>query len=358
LGQVEFKNLGKAFRKDQWVIRGLALTIQDGEFCVLLGPSGCGKSTILRMIAGLEEITEGEILIDGKTVNKVASKDRDIAMVFQNYALYPHKTVYQNIEYPLKLRKVSKAERRQKVQEAAETLEISHLLDRYPRQLSGGQRQRVAVGRALVRQPKLYLFDEPLSNLDASLRQSMRKELKLLQKNLGITFLYVTHDQVEAMTMADKIVLLREGAVAQVDSPEDLYNHPNSVFVGAFVGNPSMNFASVSKEKNFALGTYEIKLKNADRYDSIIAGIRPEHLSFDRGTSTCQIECEIQLMEVIGKEYQYYLKPSGLEVLSASFVVVTAERIRYAEESPVKVYFKPEDVHLFSPDDKRLIEDS
>ena len=229
MGTVEFCTVSKTFEKGRPVVTGLNLHIGDGEFCVLLGPSGCGKTTILRMIAGLEELSEGQILIDGKVINNAAPKDRDIAMVFQNYALYPHKTVYQNIEYPLKLRRLERAQCSKKVMQVAALLDIQDLLDRYPRELSGGQKQRVAVGRALVRRPKVYLFDEPLSNLDARLRNTMRTELKLLHRRLGITFIYVTHDQVEALTLADRIVLLKDGMVQQVGTPEDIVQAARSL---------------------------------------------------------------------------------------------------------------------------------
>src|SRR6476620_5560974 len=223
------------------VIRGVDIAIADGEFCVLVGPSGCGKSTLLRMIAGLEEITEGEIAIGGKVVNRVQPKERDIAMVFQNYALYPHMTVRDNMSFALKLAKRSTADIQQRVARAAEILGLAPYLDRYPRQLSGGQRQRVAMGRAIVRDPQVFLFDEPLSNLDAKLRVQMRTELKELHQRLKTTTVYVTHDQIEAMTMADKIVVMHDGIVEQIGEPLDLYDRPGNLFVAQFIGSPSMN---------------------------------------------------------------------------------------------------------------------
>jgi len=242
MATIELKNLTKVFGKETTVIKNLNLTINDGEFYVLVGPSGCGKSTTLRIIAGLEEATEGEVYIDGKLVNNVAPKDRDIAMVFQNYALYPHMTVYENMAFGLKLRNISKTEIDKRVKETAEILELTNLLKRKPKQLSGGQSQRVALGRAIVRNPKVFLFDEPLSNLDAKLRLQMRTEIKKLHQQLKITMVYVTHDQVEAMTMGDRISVMKNGLVHQVDSPLKLYQKPADIFVAGFIGNPSMNF--------------------------------------------------------------------------------------------------------------------
>ncbi len=224
------------------VIHSISLDIADGDFVVLVGPSGCGKSTLLRMIAGLESITSGVVKIGSRVVNKLAPKDRDIAMVFQNYALYPHKTVAENMGFGLKLRRASRSEIETRVRRAAEILDVTSLLDRYPRQLSGGQRQRVAMGRAIVRDPQVFLFDEPLSNLDAKLRVQMRAEIKELHQRLKTTTVYVTHDQIEAMTMADRIVVLRDGVVEQIGPPLDLYDRPTNIFVAGFIGSPSMNF--------------------------------------------------------------------------------------------------------------------
>src|SRR5210317_1067714 len=241
MADVSLKNVYKSFGKTE-VIHGISCDIQDGEFIVILGPSGCGKSTLLRMIAGLEVITDGEIEINGKVVNQLEPADRDIAMVFQNYALYPHMTVFKNMAYGLKIRRMPKEEIEKRVQKAAEILELTEFLDRKPRQLSGGQRQRVAMGRCIVREPKVFLFDEPLSNLDAKLRVQMRLEIRNLQSELGVTALYVTHDQVEAMTMADRLIVMDNGYAAQIGSPLDVYEHPATRFVAGFIGSPAMNF--------------------------------------------------------------------------------------------------------------------
>ena len=249
MSSVTLKNIYKKYAGGVVAVSDFCLDIQDKEFIILVGPSGCGKSTTLRMIAGLEEISEGELYIDDKLVNEVAPKDRDIAMVFQNYALYPHMTVYDNMAFGLKLRKTPKAEIKRRVEEAAKILDITHLLDRKPKALSGGQRQRVALGRAIVREPKVFLLDEPLSNLDAKLRAQMRTELAKLHKRLGTTFIYVTHDQTEAMTMGDRIVVMKDGFIQQVDTPQNLYSKPINMFVAGFIGSPQMNFINATLEK-------------------------------------------------------------------------------------------------------------
>ena len=247
MAKVELKNITKIYDKKK-VIDNVSLTIEDKEFLILVGSSGCGKSTILRMIAGLEDITEGEIYIDGKCVNNIPPKDRDIAFVFQSYALYPHMSVYENLAFPLKMKKVSKEEIDKKVRETAEKLDLTELLERKPKQLSGGQRQRVALGRAIVRQPKVFLMDEPLSNLDAKLRIQMRAEIKKLHEELKTTFIYVTHDQTEALTMGDRIAIIDKGVIQQTDSPDNIYNKPKNTFVGGFLGAPAMNFIETKVE--------------------------------------------------------------------------------------------------------------
>ncbi|WP_193336914.1 ABC transporter ATP-binding protein [Devosia beringensis] len=253
---LSLQNLQKTYGKVE-VIKGVNLEIEHGEFVVFVGPSGCGKSTLLRMIAGLEDITGGELSIGGQVVNTVQPRDRGVAMVFQSYALYPHMTVYDNVGFGLRIKKTPKAERDAKIREAARILQMEHLLDRKPAQLSGGQRQRVAIGRAIVREPEVFLFDEPLSNLDASLRMDMRMEISKLHQDLGATMIYVTHDQVEAMTLADKIVVLNAGVVQQVGSPLDLYHHPANLFVAGFIGSPKMNFVEV-KVTEIASGTVAV----------------------------------------------------------------------------------------------------
>lgn len=261
MSNVILKNVRKTYDNNKTVIKNVSLEIKDKEFVVLVGSSGCGKSTLLRMIAGLEDITSGEIYIGDKKVNDVPPKDRDIAFVFQSYALYPHMTVRENIAFGLKMRKVDKAIIEKKVQEAAEILNLGEYLDRKPKQLSGGQRQRVALGRAIVRNPKVFLMDEPLSNLDAKLRVQMRSEIKKLHERLQTTFIYVTHDQTEALTMGDRIVVLNNGDIQQVDTPEQIYNNPQNTFVAGFVGSPQMNF---------------IEGKDIGLYENILYGIRPE----------------------------------------------------------------------------------
>jgi len=251
--EVSLREVRKSYG-DLEVIHGIDMEIKDGEFIVIVGPSGCGKSTLLRMIAGLEQITGGEVSIGGRVVNNLEPKDRDIAMVFQNYALYPHMSVYQNMAYGLKIRRMSKEEIDQRVQKAAKTLELSQLLQRKPRQLSGGQRQRVAMGRAIVREPAVFLFDEPLSNLDAKLRVQMRLEIKKLQRQLGTTSIYVTHDQVEAMTLADRLIVMNAGVAEQIGSPLEVYDHPATTYVASFIGSPAMNFLPAKLSAGGSLG--------------------------------------------------------------------------------------------------------
>ncbi len=321
MASVELRNVNKIYDNTVLAVKDVNLSIRDQEFVVLVGPSGCGKSTLLRMIAGLEDITSGEILIDGKVVNNVPPKDRDIAMVFQNYALYPHMTVFDNMAFGLKLRKFPREEIRQRVKEAAEILDIGGYLDRKPKALSGGQRQRVAVGRAIVRKPKVFLFDEPLSNLDAKLRVQMRIEINRLHHRLKSTMIYVTHDQIEAMTMGDKIVVLNQGEIQQVDSPLDLYNNPVNKFVAGFIGSPAMNFIEgelVAEDRlmfrsgifSFALPE-EIAAKLKDySHRKITLGVRPEHI-YDRlfapekAISSPQ-KIQVDVVEPIGNEIFLY----------------------------------------------------
>ncbi len=287
MSNVILKNVTKIYDKKK-VIDGIDLEIKDKEFVVLVGASGCGKSTILRMIAGLEEITDGEIFIGDKKVNDIAPKDRDIAFVFQSYALYPHMTVRENIAFGLKMRKVDKKEIEEKVKEAAEILDLTEYLDRKPRQLSGGQRQRVALGRAIVRNPKVFLMDEPLSNLDAKLRVQMRSEIKKLHEKLQTTFIYVTHDQTEALTMGDRIVVLDKGVIQQYDTPEEIYNNPQNTFVGGFVGSPQMNF---------------INGKDLGLDENITYGIRPEKMITG---GNVRKTVDVEITELLGSERIVY----------------------------------------------------
>ena len=303
------------------VIRGVNVDIADGEFCVLVGPSGCGKSTLLRMIAGLEEISAGEIAIGGKVVNRVPPKERDIAMVFQNYALYPHMTVRDNLSFALMLAKQSRAEIDGRVKKAADILGLAQLLERYPRQLSGGQRQRVAMGRAIVRDPQVFLFDEPLSNLDAKLRVQMRTEIKELHQRLKTTSIYVTHDQIEAMTMADKIVVMKDGVVEQTGDPLSLYDQPSNTFVAGFIGSPAMNMVPGTARTNGDAriefpGNVTLPLPHgakASDGQKVLYGMRPEHCML---TQDSGLPAEVVVVEPTGADTQLYCRFNGQELAS------------------------------------------
>jgi multiple sugar transport system ATP-binding protein len=329
MATVELKSITKVYEGNVQAVKNANITVQDKEFVVLVGPSGCGKTTTLRMIAGLEDITGGELYIDGKLVNDVPPKDRDIAMVFQNYALYPHMTVYDNMAFGLKIRKFQKEEIKNRVDEAARILDIEELLDRKPKALSGGQRQRVAVGRAIVRKPKVFLFDEPLSNLDAKLRVQMRAEISGLHNRLQATMVYVTHDQVEAMTMGDKIVVMRDGVIQQIGDPLDLYNNPVNRFVAGFIGSPPMNFMATNvaeeggaltiDEGNFKLVVEGAKADILKPYvgKEVIFGVRPEDLVYDMsaGEGTA-ITTTTQVVEPLGAEIHVYVD-TGSHVIIA-----------------------------------------
>ncbi|MFO7815462.1 MAG: sn-glycerol-3-phosphate ABC transporter ATP-binding protein UgpC [Halanaerobiales bacterium] len=334
MSSVTFEDVTKRFG-DVVAAKDQNLKVKDKEFLVLVGPSGCGKSTDLRMIAGLEEITEGEIKIGDRVVNDVPPKDRDIAMVFQNYALYPHMDVYDNMAFGLKLRKFPKEEIERRVNDAAEILSIEPLLDRKPKQLSGGQRQRVALGRAIVREPKVFLMDEPLSNLDAKLRVQMRTELSKLHDRLQTTVIYVTHDQTEAMTMGDRIVVLKDGYIQQVDSPLELYNHPVNMFVAGFIGSPAMNFMDAKIERNgddyYTEGFGAFRIKVPDKFKEelkdyedkrVVFGIRPEDLTDARITHDLDItednsfEAEVEVVEPMGSEIYLYLAIDEHEMIA------------------------------------------
>lgn len=319
MATVELKNISKVFDGNVRAVDQVNINVADQEFLVLVGPSGCGKTTTLRMVAGLEDITEGELYIDKKLVNDVPPKDRDIAMVFQNYALYPHMSVYDNMAFGLKIRKYPKAEIETRVKEASQILDIEELLERKPKQLSGGQRQRVAVGRAIVRKPKVFLFDEPLSNLDAKLRVQMRAEISALHTRLSATMIYVTHDQVEAMTMADKIVVMKGGIIHQIGGPLDLYNNPANRFVAGFIGSPPMNFMNakiveeggkiIADEGSFKLeitGKYEGLLKPYVG-KSVAFGVRPEDLHISKNEEAGKtIKTSVQVIEPLGAEIHLY----------------------------------------------------
>ena len=324
MAKVELKGIGKVYDGNVRAVDNANITVEDQEFVVFVGPSGCGKSTTLRMVAGLEDITEGELLIDGELMNDVPPKDRNIAMVFQNYALYPHMSVYDNMAFGLKIRKTEKAEIERRVNEAARILDIEKLLDRKPKALSGGQRQRVAVGRAIVRNPKVFLFDEPLSNLDAKLRVQMRAEISDLHHRLKATMIYVTHDQIEAMTMSDKIVVMKDGKVQQIGSPMYLYNHPINKFVAGFIGSPPMNFLTVkimekagklvADEGSFEITPTEEQAKTLKDYigKEVLFGIRPEDLHDDPAwlsNKNCPtIDVKVDVVEALGPETLIYGK--------------------------------------------------
>jgi len=329
MADVSLVNISKSYDENIFAVKDVNIEIKDKEFVVLVGPSGCGKSTTLRMVAGLEEITEGDLYIDGELVNAKMPKDRDIAMVFQNYALYPHMTVFDNLAFGLKLRKISKEEIKKRVEEAANILDIKDFLHRKPKALSGGQRQRVAVGRAIVRKPKVFLFDEPLSNLDAKLRVQMRTEIAKLHTRLKATIIYVTHDQTEAMTMGDRIVVMKDGFIQQIDKPIDVYNNPNNKFVAGFIGSPSMNFIEGSIKVNqdsyfkssnegleFKLDPKILdKIKN-DNVNKVILGIRPEIMEVcSADDENYEIKSELEVVETMGNELFIYFQIDGNQIV-------------------------------------------
>ena len=350
-------------------VQDFNLEIKDKEFIVLVGPSGCGKSTTLRMIAGLEEISGGELYIDGKLMNDVASKDRDIAMVFQNYALYPHMTVRENMEFPLKLRKYPKDQIKTRVDQAAEILGITEYLDRKPKALSGGQRQRVAIGRAIVREPKVLLMDEPLSNLDAKLRNQMRAEIIKLRQRINTTFIYVTHDQTEAMTLGDRIVIMKDGFIQQIGTPQEVFDQPANLFVAGFIGSPQMNFFDGELEKKD--GKYQLKVGEAtvvlgDKAQELLTGkgvgerkvtvgIRPEHIAFAAAPGTDTVSSKVDVSEMMGSEVYLHVNAVGRDVvLRIPTTDLPAEHragIPYSTE--INFAFRPELIHLFDPETEK-----
>lgn len=357
MAKVTLKNIYKRFGNSE-VVKDFTLEIKDEEFIVFVGPSGCGKSTTLRMIAGLEEISEGELYIDDEFVNQKAPKDRDIAMVFQNYALYPHMSVYENMGFGLKLRKFSKKDIDNRVKTAAKILDIEHLLDRRPKALSGGQRQRVALGRAIVREPKVFLMDEPLSNLDAKLRVQMRAEISKLQKKLATTTIYVTHDQTEAMTMGDRIVVMKDGVIQQLDTPGNIYDNPKNKFVAGFIGSPPMNFIDGTlQEQNdsifFIAKGLEIEIPKEKALTlrekgylnkEVILGIRPEDIHYDEIASPqSKFVATIEVAENMGSEMIIYLAGIGEDSIAAKINV----RLQVQIGSEVQLVFDMNKVHLF-----------
>ncbi len=360
---VSFEHVSKRYPGNVLAINDMNVEIRDQEFMVLVGPSGCGKSTALRMVAGLEEITEGKVLIGDRVVNDVPPKDRDIAMVFQSYALYPHMTVYDNLSFGLRLRKTPKAEIDRRVREAARILGLEMLLDRKPKALSGGQRQRVALGRAIVRQPKAFLMDEPLSNLDAKLRVQTRVEILKLHQRLATTFIYVTHDQVEAMTMGDRIVVLKDGVVQQVDTPQALYEHPVNMFVAGFIGSPAMNFLpatvggdgrSTVRGQGFDLSVAEGLLSGrAEHGQEVVVGVRPEDLKDARFSdgSLPLVSARVEVVETMGSEIFVYL------TLGSSTVTSRMDP-RSADLHPgqsVRVAVDTNRIHLFDPRSEKTL---
>jgi multiple sugar transport system ATP-binding protein len=347
MASVSFNRVEKAFGNTK-VIHGISFDIRDGEFMVLVGPSGCGKSTLLRMLAGLEEITAGTIAIDGRIVNDVDSKDRDIAMVFQSYALYPHMSVRDNMGFSLRLRRADKREIEARVARAAQILNLEPYLDRYPRELSGGQRQRVAMGRAIVRDPKVFLFDEPLSNLDAKLRVQMRSEIKALHQRLRTTTVYVTHDQIEAMTMADRIVVMHDGVIEQIGTPLELYDHPDNLFVAQFIGSPAMNVVHGTLRRSNGTARvvtpdgieWPVATTAATDGQPVAYGVRPDHLELaGRGPG---VPGEIVVVEPTGSETELVVK-----VGAAQLVVEARGRATVKPGDKVAFAVDPGNVHLF-----------
>ena len=348
MASVSFHSVEKAFG-DTKVIHGISFDIRDGEFMVLVGPSGCGKSTLLRMLAGLEEITAGTIAIEGRTVNDVDSKDRDIAMVFQSYALYPHMSVRENMGFSLRLRRADRREIDTRVARAAQILNLEPYLERYPRELSGGQRQRVAMGRAIVRDPKVFLFDEPLSNLDAKLRVQMRSEIKALHQRLKTTTVYVTHDQIEAMTMADRIVVMHDGVIEQIGTPLELYDHPDNLFVAQFIGSPAMNIVQGTLRR--ANGAAHVETADGIRWplgagaggdgQPVTYGVRPDHLELVSGTEH-GVPGEIVVVEPTGSETELVVK-----IGEAQVIVEARGRATVRPGDKVTFAVNPANVHLF-----------
>ena len=359
MAEIQLKHVYKKYDDGVTAVSDFNLQIEDKEFVIFVGPSGCGKSTTLRMIAGLEEISQGELFIDGKQMNHVPSCDRDIAMVFQNYALYPHMTVAENMAYSMRLKGVSKKDRRKKVEEVAQILGLSQVLDRKPAELSGGQKQRVAMGRAIVRHPKAFLMDEPLSNLDAKLRNQMRVEIMKLYRQLDTTFIYVTHDQTEAMTLGTKLVVMKAGEIQQIATPEELYNEPANLFVASFIGVPQMNFfhgkCGIDKEKHAVVRvegqTFHVSEDLEKRIyekgymgEEVIVGIRPEDMVVLPDESEEGLEAKINVYEMLGAEAYLYFDCNGESRairIEAESKIIKGDLVRYT--------FQEERIHLFDP---------
>ena len=354
MATVSIKNATKTYPGNVQALHGISIDIKDGELIVIVGPSGCGKSTMLRMVAGLETVTSGDIHINDEWVNKKEPADRDIAMVFQNYALYPHMSVYQNMAYGLKNRKIPKDQIEQRVRETAKILELENLLVRKPKELSGGQRQRVAMGRAIVREPKVFLFDEPLSNLDAKLRVQMRLEIKRLQERLGVTTIYVTHDQVEAMTLGHRLLLMNEGRVEQIGTPLEVYEKPQTLFVAGFIGSPSMNLIPVRLDPSgnrVILGeSLSLPLKNFENIvngdSSVTLGMRPEHLE-DCETENAMMNLQVEMLEKLGADTVVYGKLEQTDI-SLTVRLPGIHSVDTGDRLPVTI--TPEHLHIFDSD--------
>lgn len=376
MATVELKNINKIYDNNVQAVFDFNLKIKDREFIVFVGPSGCGKTTTLRMVAGLEEITSGQLLIDGEVMNDVAPKDRNIAMVFQSYALYPHMTVYDNMAFGLKLRKFSRTEIDRRVQDAAEKLGLKPYLDRKPAALSGGQRQRVALGRAIVRDAKVFLMDEPLSNLDAKLRVQMRSELIKIHESLGTTTIYVTHDQIEAMTMASRIVVMKDGWIQQIGAPKEIYDKPNNVFVGGFIGTPPMNFVNgvVGKDGIFECGSHKygvirlqvpqeqfevLKEQNYLEKD-LVMGIRPEDISDQEDAMAKHPEWtgeyKVDISELLGAESQIRVKLPGTDVTGQAITAKVPARIDIHTNDTIKLMINMNKCHFFDPETENRIQ--
>ena len=349
MSKIVIKNLEKSFGSNK-IINNFNIDINDGEFIVLVGPSGCGKSTLLRMISGLENIDQGEIYLDQKLINNLLPSKREIAMVFQSYALYPHMNVFENMSFGLKMEKIPKNEINQKVNNAAATLQIEDLLARKPKQLSGGQRQRVAIGRAITRNPKVFLFDEPLSNLDAALRSEMRVEISKLHRKLKSNIIYVTHDQIEAMTLADRIVVLNKGNIEQFGTPSEIYTDPNNIFVAEFIGSPKMNIIKINKDQiinshTIKLFNNKITFENFKFNNEIYLGIRPENISI-KNDRDIELDVKIELIENLGFEKIIYAKLSKNQI-----IIKSSEDI---SNQPLKISFSKDKVLFFDKDKNRI----
>lgn len=349
MARISLDNVKKVYGGNVETIKGISLEIADGELVVLVGPSGCGKSTLLRMIAGLESITSGTVSIADRVVNELEPAERDIAMVFQNYALYPHMTVRQNLAYGLKNRNTPKAEIEQRIAKAAKALEIEQFLERKPRQLSGGQRQRVAMGRAIVREPAAFLFDEPLSNLDAKLRVHMRVEIKRLQRSLGVTSVYVTHDQMEAMTLADRLVVLNAGHIEQVGTPIELYEKPATTFVATFIGSPSMNLLSC-KDATGKSAAWMEQLSNSIPVETATIGIRPEGFTISEQSGVFTTDITVDAVELVGAESYVHARLS----CDTAIIFSVAGRSQIASGEKLKISASQSAIHCFDKDGKRI----